>query len=204
MRNFTQPDSLKAIESIVVTLSQRSVGLIAEAASRFGHGQLSAELLKADLSDGDPGQTDRHGKSISRDRRATAAAKRGLERKNWDGLVALGERVLNAFATEGELPDWARDLVASLRSDGFEAIPDEVVSDVEVPWIPVRKSRTWTVTPLGEEDVPLTANATALATELRSRGLHTAATHFDQAIHSFADGRRRRPTDNFEQPSRTC
>jgi hypothetical protein len=172
-----------------VTLSQRSVGLVAQAAGEFGHGRLSAELLKAGLADGDPGQLDRQGKSISRDKRASAAAKLAWDRKNLDGLLILADRVLNSFASVDELPAWATELMESLRNDGYEAVPDEVVTEGTAPWIRARTDRTWRIMPLGDEDVPLTGAASSLAMDLRSRGLLTAAEHFDQAIESFADGR---------------
>ena len=52
---------------------------------------LSTELLKAGLADGDPGQVDRAGKSIARDKRAAAAVKDALAKKRWPELLALAD-----------------------------------------------------------------------------------------------------------------
>ena len=103
--------------------------------------------------------------------------------------MILAERVLNTFAGAGEVHSWAAQLADSLRGDGYQAVADEVIAEGAAPWMPKQTSRTWRILPLGEEDVPLTAAATALATELRSRGLSTAAEHFDQAFDSLADRR---------------
>lgn len=170
-------------------LSQRTVGLIGEAASEFGHASLSTELLKAGLADGDPGQTDRMGKSIARDKRAAAAVKDALAKKKWDELLTLADTVLNRLASNGEVPGWATELTLSLRADGFDAVADEREQESPGSWVAPSVSRTWRIAPLGDEDVPLTTSATALAEQLKSRGLGTAANHFDQAFTSLAAGR---------------
>lgn len=166
-------------------LSQRTVGLIAQAASEFGHASLSTELLKAGLADGDPGQADRAGKSIARDKRAAAAVKDALAKKRWPELLALADTVLNLLASRGEMPSWATDLGLSLRADGYDAIVVEREDEAPGFWGSPTVSRTWKISPLGDEDVPLAANATALAEDLKSHGMDIAANHFDQAFQSL-------------------
>ncbi|MFC0678317.1 hypothetical protein ACFFGH_10740 [Lysobacter korlensis] len=169
-------------------LSQRSVGLIGEASAILGHAPLTTELLKAGLGDGDPGQTDRTGKSIPRDKRAAAAVKAGLAHRKWDELLALAEAVLNLLASSGDAPSWAAELVVSLRADGYDAVSNEVEQASGGFWGPPSVTRTWRILPLGEEDMPLAVTATALARDLKSRGLDIAANHFDQAFKSLTGG----------------
>lgn len=172
-----------------VPLSQRTVGLIGQAASEFGHGMLSTELLKAGLADGDPGQTDGAGRSISRDKRALATVKDAFVKKKWDELQVLALTVLNQLAARGDTPTWATELVLSLRTDGLDAVADEREQESRGVWESPSTSRTWKIVPLGDEDMPLAASATALAQDLKSHGMDIAANHFDQAFVSVSGGR---------------
>ncbi len=170
-------------------LSQRTCGLIAEAASAYGHAALSTELMKAEIAEGDPGQTDSQGRSIARDKRAAAAVKWAHARRKWDGLINLAEAALNQYAAEVAIPAWAVALTDALRADGFDAV--SIQSDAPPPdtWGVSPARRTWSIRPLGDNDAPFATSTSALGVKLKTRGLIVAAHHFEQAFASLKAGR---------------
>jgi hypothetical protein len=168
----------------VMPLSQRSVALIGQAAAEWGHAQLTAEVLKAGLGEGDPGQSDRSGRSIPRDKRAISAVEYARRNARWDDLLLLAAAVLNAFASSDELPAWTDQLVSSLRRDGFDAIASNLEPSPD-SWFRSGPLRQWSIAPLGGSDLPIVDMTTALARELEEHGFPIASNHYRQAFDAF-------------------
>lgn len=152
-----------------MTLSERTQAIISErAASEYTHGALTNLLKHANLGKNDPGPTKADGKSwINRDTRVSSALGK---KPDTDKLLALAARILNQKAAGTTEPEWLEDLRASLFEDGYA---------------PQFSENTWTIQPLGAEEVPLAQQVTGLEKALIGAGFPVAAQHYRQAFGAF-------------------
>ncbi|PPG48988.1 hypothetical protein C5C41_16235 [Rathayibacter sp. AY1E9] len=168
-------------------ISQKTVGLLIDYVSTAtSQATLGGVLKRHGLGDADPGPDDRPFSSMSRAKRADkalgAASKAGKE----DELIDLATFALRDQEDDATAPEWARELLGSLRADGFAC----TATRVEVPATSIwaEDSRTeirWAITSLGYTGLPVAALASDLADQLSTKGFATAAGHYDQALNAF-------------------
>lgn len=163
-----------------MTLSERTVGVLIDQASEWGHGDLTSLLMRSSVSKGDPG----HESGLSRSKRAGAALSRALADGNEQGLLDVARNLLNSFRPADPASPWVQDLVASLRADGYLAHRHVAPGDTTT-WPPRPETYRWTVEPLGGDEIPLPPQAGSVQRELASRGLGVAESHFSQAFRAF-------------------
>ncbi|MEP6479088.1 MAG: hypothetical protein ABJB03_06830 [Rhodoglobus sp.] len=172
-----------------MALSESSVGILIERVGLWGHGDLGPFLMRAGVSKGDPGNVN----GISRIKRAGAALSAAWRSKNEAGLIACALGILNTARPADPADQWVIDLVGQFRQDGY-LVEHHDVDPVKPAWtsegfVPgAEGSRTWTIEPLGSDELPLPPQVGSLQRELESAGLAVAANHFSQAYRAFTSG----------------
>jgi len=79
-----------------------------------------------------------------------------------------------------------RDLLASLRADGFACTATATTTPTGPAWAPGSTTEVrWTITPLGFTGLPVASLASDLADQLTAKGFATAAGHYQQALNAF-------------------
>ncbi|NQX25690.1 hypothetical protein [Curtobacterium sp. VKM Ac-2852] len=99
-------------------------------------------------------------------------------------LVDLAATVLRNHEDGPSSPEWVRQLLESLRTDGFTCTPESTLVAATGWGTPTTEVR-WTVTPLGYTALPVTTLSSDLAAQLNTKGFTTAAGHYDQALNAF-------------------
>lgn len=166
-------------------ISERTVGILIDEASEWGHGELTSLLMRSGASKGDPG----HDSGLSRAKRAGAALRQALTDGNERGLLDVARNLLNSFRPADPAVQWVQDLVAALRADGYLAQRHVTPGDNTI-WPPKAETYNWTVEPLGGDEAPLPPQVGSVQQELNVRGLTVAATHFAQAFRAYTAGDR--------------
>ena len=167
-----------------MSLSERSVGVLLDQAAEWGHGELTSLLMRAGVSEGDPGQES----GLSRSKRAGAALGLALKTGNQSGLLEVARLLLNLNRPPRPDTPWAVDLVRALRVDGYLAEFHEVEDEQAQFWTTRTTFIQWTIEPLGGNEIPLPPQAGSVQRELEKRGFQVAANHFAQAFRAFSAG----------------
>lgn len=168
-------------------ISQKTVGLLIEYVSTAtSQATLGGVLKQHNLGDADPGPDDRKFSTMSKAKRADKALSTAFKARKEDELVGLATTALRDQKDDATAPEWARELLGSLRADGFAC----TATNVEIPSTSVwgTDSTTeirWAITPLGYTGLPVAALASDLADQLNTKGFSTAAGHYDQALNAF-------------------
>jgi len=164
-------------------VSERTAGILIDRASEWGHGELTSLLMRAGVGSADPGQ----GSGLSRSKRAGAALRDAFKRRNDAGLVECARLLLNGYRPAEPDEPWVRDLVASLRTDGYLAERHATPGAAGV-WGEPTETYEWTVGPLGADELPLPPQAGSVQRLLEDRGFTVAANHYGQAYRAYSSG----------------
>jgi hypothetical protein len=168
-------------------ISQKTVGLLIDyLAANTSQATLGGELKRHNLGDADPGPDERRSSTMSKAKRADIALSAALKRGKEDELIDLATTALHDHEDDPASPDWVRELLASLRTDGFNC----TATTTAVASASTRSSSTtteirWGITPLGYTGLPVVSLASDLANQLSTKGFTTAAGHYDQALNAF-------------------
>lgn len=164
-----------------MAISERTLGFLIDLVGDLSHSTLTTFLMRAGISDGDPGMN-----GTSRANRASAAIKAALRQGNEAGLVEAARAVLNLGMGKDPKDETVAGLVRALRADGWLAAVEE--GEPEHFWSGSRSTYRWTVEPLGTAELPLPPQMNAAEEELRRHGLDVAARHLGQAYRAFVAG----------------
>lgn len=168
-------------------ISQKTVGLLIDYVSTAtSQATLGGVLKRHNLGDADPGPDDRRFSTMSKAKRADKALGAAFKAGKEDELIDLATFALRDQDDDATTPEWVRELLGSLRADGFAC----TATKVEVPstsvWAATPTTETrWAITPLGYSGLPVAALASDLANQLSTKGFATAAGHYDQALNAF-------------------
>lgn len=167
-------------------ISQKTVGLLIDYLdASSSQGNLSGTLMRHNLGAADPGPDDRPFSTMSKAKRASIALGAALKSGQEDELIDLAVTALRDQEDEPSAPEWVRDLLASLRADGFACTPTTTVVSSTSAWSTDSTEIRWTITPLGYTGLPAVSLASDLANKLSTKGFTTAAGHYDQALNAF-------------------
>lgn len=167
-------------------ISQKTVGLLIDyLAANTSQATLGGELKRHNLGDADPGPDDRRFSTMSKAKRADKALGAAFNSGKEDALLDLASTALRDQLDDPASPEWARELLASLRADGFACTATTIVVTAASPWAPASTETQWAITPLGYTGLPVVLLASDLANNLTAKGFTTAAGHYDQAITAF-------------------
>lgn len=155
------------------------MGYLIELVGDLGHSALTTFLMRAGVSEGDPGPN-----AASRANRASAAIKAARRRGDEAGLIECSRSILNAGSGRDPSQPDVMGLVGALRGDGWLA---EVKEEPGEHWSDRPRYR-WTVQPLGTAELPLPPQMNSAEEELRAHGLEVAANHLGQAYRAFVAG----------------
>lgn len=164
-----------------MAISERTLGYLIDLVGDLGHSALTSFLMRAGISDGDPGM-----EAASRANRASAAIKAARRRGDEAGLVECSRSILNFGMGRDPKDETVVGPVRALRADGWlAAVHAEEEPD---PWLTRRPRYRWTVEPLGTAELPLPPQMNSAEEELRAHGLDVAASHLGQAYRAFVAG----------------
>jgi DNA-directed RNA polymerase specialized sigma54-like protein len=168
-------------------ISQKTVGLLIDYLDRSSsQSRLGGELKRHNLGDADPGPDNRRFSQMSKARRADLALGAALKSGKEDELVDLAATALRDQDDSASAPDWVRELLKSLRADGFACTATETVVPSTSSWSTSSTAEVrWAITPLGYTGLPVASLASDLADQLNTEGFATAAGHYDQALNAF-------------------
>jgi hypothetical protein len=163
-----------------VAISERTLGYLIEMVGDLGHSALTSFLMRAGISEGDPGVN-----ATSRVNRASAAINAARRRGDEAGLVECSRSILNFGSGKDPKERNVAGLVRALRADGWLA---EATDDEPRDYWSGRPPYRWTVQPLGTAELPLPPQMNSAEEELRAHGLDVAASHLGQAYRAFIAG----------------
>lgn len=163
-----------------MAISDRTLGHLIDLVGALGHSDLTTFLMRAGVSEGDPGPN-----GGSRANRATSAIRTAARRGRVAELVECSQSILNFGLGKDPGDETVTGLVGSLRADGWLA---EAQADVSLDQWALRPRYRWAVQPLGTAELPLPPQMSSAEGELRNRGLDIAASHLGEAYRAFAAG----------------
>lgn len=167
-------------------ISQKTVGLlIAYVAGASSQGNLASTLMKHNLAAGDPGPDDRKFSRMSVEKRATFALEAAMKAGQEDDLLSLARTALRDREENDEAPEWVRELLASLRADGFTCTARTNEIPATSRWVAPTTETRWIITPLGYSELPVATLSADLSEQLVNEGFAVAAGHYDQALAAF-------------------
>lgn len=170
-----------------MNISQKTVGLLINYVSTAtSQATLGGVLKRHNLGDADPGPDERRFSTMSKAKRADKALGAAFKAGKEVELVDLATFALRDQENNATAPEWVRELLSSLRADGFAC----TASNIEVPSTSVWATEStteirWAITPQGYTGLPVAAFASNLAEQLSTKGFATAAGHYDQALNAF-------------------
>lgn len=173
---------------LVMPISQKTVGLLSNYLERNSSQATLGRVLKSHgLGDADPGPPKGSFSNMSKAMRVDLALSAALRKGKQEEFISLAVMALDG-KEEGSLPQWARELISSLREDGFTSR----ATTTKVPGMfagsPSRTETRWTITPTGHTGLPVVSLSSDLAKVLDDEGFSTAAGHYDQALDAFLNG----------------
>lgn len=167
-------------------ISQRTVGLLIEyVEGATSQATLGGLLKRHNLGNADPGVDNRRFSSMSKAKRADKALSAAFTSEKEDDLIDLAVTALRDQDGSASAPEWVRDLLASLRADGFSCTPSTTTVPATSSWASPTTETRWAITPLGYTALPVSALSSDLADKLRTAGFPVAASHYDQALDAF-------------------
>ncbi|WP_433673807.1 hypothetical protein [Microbacterium gorillae] len=167
-------------------ISQRTVGLLIDyVASTSSQGNLASTLMKHNLSAGDPGPDDRPFSRMPVVKRVTTALEAAMKAGQEDDLLSLAQTALRDREENDGAPEWVRELLVSLRADGFTCTPRTTEVPAASMWAAPTTETRWTITPLGYSELPVATLSSDLSQQLVNEGFAVAAGHYDQALAAF-------------------
>ena len=167
-------------------ISQKTVGLLIDyVATATSQATLGGMLKRHNLGDADPGMDDRPFSSMSKAKRADLALGAALKANKESDLLDLASTALRDQEGDDNSPEWVRDLLVSLRADGFSCSAKKTEL-AEATWYSTQVVEIrWAITALGYTGLPVSSLASDLSNQLKSKGFVTAAGHYNQALNSF-------------------
>lgn len=171
-------------------ISQKTVGLLIDyLTSNTSQATLGGVLKRHNLGDADPGSDERRFSTMSKAKRADQALSAALKSGKQDELVDLAATALRDREDDPTAPEWVRELLASLRADGFTCSATTTPVPSTSGWSTNSTTETrWAITPLGYTGLPVVSLASDLADQLSNKGFATAAGHYNQALNAFHAG----------------
>lgn len=168
-------------------ISEKTVGLLMEyVAANTSQANLGALLKRHGLGGADPGPPTRKFSDMSKAKRADLALSAAFKARKEDELIDLATTALRDQEDDPSAPEWVRDLLASLRADGFACTPTTTTTPTGTTWAPGSTTEVrWSITPLGFTGLPVASLASDLADQLTAKGFTTAAGHYQQALNAF-------------------
>lgn len=168
-------------------ISQKTVGLLIDYLDgSSSQSKLGGELKRHNLGDADPGPDNRPFSQMSKATRADMALSAAFKKGKEDELIDLACTALRDQEDDAGAPEWVRDLLASLRADGFACTPTRTVVPPTSSWSTSSTTDIrWSITPLGYTGLPVASLASDLAEQLSAKEFATAAGHYDQALNAF-------------------
>lgn len=167
-------------------ISQKTVGLLIDYLDRnASQATLGGVLKRHNLGDADPGPDDRKFSTMSKAKRADKALTAAFKSRKESELLDLVATALRDQEDDPASPEWVRELLASLRADGFACTPSTTVVKPASAWVTAETETRWAITPLGYTGLPVALLASDLANQLTAEGFTTAAGHYDQALKAF-------------------
>lgn len=112
-------------------------------------------LKRHNLGDADPGPDDRKFSNMSKAKRADKALGAAFKSGKEPELLDLAATALRDQEDEPTSPEWVRELLASLRSDGFACNATTTVVKAASPWASADAETRWAITPLGYTGLPV-------------------------------------------------
>lgn len=170
-----------------VQISQKTVGILIEhVAANNSQASLGSFLMRHSLGDADPGVDNRKFSSMSVARRSSLALEAAFKSGKEDQLIDLAATVLRDHEDVPSSPEGVRELLESLRADGFTCTPKVQVTPSASGWGTPTTEVRWTVTSsLGYTALPVATLSSDLADQLSTKGFPIAAGHYDQALTAF-------------------
>jgi hypothetical protein len=155
-------------------ISQKTVGLLIEyLAANESQATLGGELKRHNLGDADPGPDDRRFSTMSKARRADKALGAALKGGKEDELVDLATTALRDHEDDPTAPEWVRELLASLRADGFACTATTTVVPSASAWSTNSTTEIrWAITPLGYTGLPVGIARFGSSRPAQHKGLH--------------------------------
>jgi hypothetical protein len=167
-------------------ISQKTVGLLIDYLDgNTSQATLGGVLKRHNLGDADPGPDDRKFSNMSKAKRADKALGAAFKSGKEPELLELAATALRDQEDDPASPEWVRELLASLRADGFACTSTTTVVKAASPWATADTEMLWAITPLGYTGLPVASLASDLADQLSAKGFTTAAGHYDQALNAF-------------------
>jgi hypothetical protein len=169
-----------------MNISQKTVGLLIDYLDRnTSQATLGGVLKRHNLGDADPGPDDRKFSTMSKAKRADKALTAAIKSRHEPDLLDLAATALRDQEDDSASPEWVRELLTSLRADGFACTATTTVIKPASAWATAETETRWAITPLGYTGLPVASLASDLANQLTAKGFSTAAGHYDQALRAF-------------------
>lgn len=167
-------------------ISQTTVGLLIDYLDgSSSQATLGGVLKRHNLGDADPGPDDRKFSNMSKARRADKALTAAFKSRKEPDLLDLAATALRDQEDDLGSPEWVRELLISLRADGFACTPTTTVIKPASVWATADTETRRAITPLGYTGLSVASLASDLANQLTAKGFATAAGHYDQALKAF-------------------
>jgi len=168
-------------------ISQKTVGLLIDyLPANTSQATLGGELKRHNLGDADPGPDQSRFSTMSKAKRADLALSAAFANGKEDELVDLASTALRDQDDDTSAPEWARELLASLRADGFACTATRIVPPSGSTWSASSTAEIrWAITPLGYTGLPVSSLSSDLANQLNINSFSIAAGHYDQALNAF-------------------
>lgn len=167
-------------------ISEKTVGLLIDyLAGNTSQATLGGLLKRHSLGGADPGPDDRKFSTMSKAKRADKALAAAFKSHREPELLDLAATALRDQTDDPASPEWVRELLTSLRADGFTCTATTTVLKTASAWSTAETETRWAITPLGYTGLPVALLASDLTNQLSEEGFTTAAGHYDQALKAF-------------------